>query len=110
MIKGEPIDNFSFHNKFHYNYDEGNSNFIWVLIFYILGSFGKIPRYAMHLVWSFSMGGCLFLSVGLFLNNYQLIKGGLFIVSILALLLMHTVLTKHQLFKERNDEKINPEQ
>ena len=81
-----------------------------VLIFYILGSFGKIPRYAMHLVWSFSMGGCLFLSVGLFLNNYQLIKGGLFIVGILALLLMHTVLTKHQLFKERNDEKINPEQ
>ena len=81
-----------------------------ILIFYILGSFGKIPRYAMHLVWSFSLGGCLFLSIGLFLSNYQLIKGGLFIISILALLLMHTVLTKHQLFKERNDEKINPEQ
>ena len=81
-----------------------------VLIFYILGSFGKIPRYAMHLVWSFSVGGCLFLSVGLFLNNYQLIKGGLFMIAILALLLTHTLLIKHHLFKERQDEKINPEQ
>ena len=81
-----------------------------VLIFYILGSFGKIPRYAMNLVWSFSMGGCLFLSIGLFLNNYQLIKGGLFMITILALLLMHTILTKYHLFKERKDEKINPKQ
>ena len=81
-----------------------------ILIFYILGSFGKIPRYAMNLVWSFSMGGCLFLSIGLFLNNYQLINGGLFMITILALLLMHTVITKHHLFKERKDEKINPKQ
>jgi len=79
-----------------------------VLIFYILGNFGKIPKYAMHLVWSFSLGGCLFLAIGLFLNHYQLIKGGLFIVGILALLLMHTILTKHHLCKEMNDEKINP--
>jgi len=81
-----------------------------VLIFYILGSFGKIPKYAMNLIWSFSAGGCLFLSIGLFLNNYQLIKGGLFIIIILALLLMHTLLIKHHLFKERQDEKINPKQ
>ncbi len=79
-----------------------------VLIFYILGSFGKIPKYAMNLVWSFSLGGCLFLAIGLFLNHYQLIKGGLFIIGILATLLFHTVLTKHELFKERDDEKINP--
>ena len=80
------------------------------LIFYILGRYGKIPRHAMNLVWSFSLGGCLFLSIGLFLNNYQLIRGGLFIIGLLALLLTHTVLTKHQISKERNDEKINPEQ
>ena len=79
-----------------------------VLIFYILGNFGKIPRYAMNLVWSFSMGGCLFLSIGLFLNNYQLIQGGIFIIVVLALLLAHTIITKRELFKERNDEKINP--
>ena len=79
-----------------------------ILIFYILGKFGKIPRCAMGLVWSFSMGGCLFLSIGLFLNNYQLIKGGIFIIVVLALLLIHTVLAKRELFRERNDEKINP--
>jgi len=62
----------------------------------------------MNLVWSFSMGGCLFLSIGLFLNNYQLIQGGIFIIVVLALLLAHTVITKRELFKERNDEKINP--
>ena len=50
------------------------------------------------------------LSIGLFLNNYQLINGGLFMITILALLLTHTVITKHHLFKERKDEKINPKQ
>jgi hypothetical protein len=34
----------------------------------------------------------------------------LFIIVILALLLMHTLLIKHHLFKERQDEKINPKQ
>tara|TARA_B110000503_G_scaffold77272_1_gene119106 strand:- start:1361 stop:1630 length:270 start_codon:yes stop_codon:yes gene_type:complete len=78
------------------------------LVFYILGKYGKIPRHAMNLVWSFSLGGCLFLSIGLFLNNYQLIRGGLFITGILVLLLIHTILTKHQKFKERLNDKINP--
>ena len=79
-----------------------------ILIFYILGNFGKIPRYAMILVWSFSMGGCLFLSIGLFLNNYQLIQGGILIIVVLALLLAHTIITKREIFKERHDEEINP--
>jgi len=79
-----------------------------VLIFYILGNLGKIPKYAMNLIWSFSLSGCLFLSIGLFLNNYELIRGGLFITGILALLLIHTVLTKHHLFKEKLNDEINP--
>ena len=56
---------------------------------------------------SFSLGGCLFLAIGLFLNNYQLIRGGLFIIGILVLLLTHTILTKHQKFKERINEEID---
>ena len=54
---------------------KATTTFIWnANILYTLGRFGKIPRYAMHFVWSFSLGGCLFLAIGLFLNNYQLIK------------------------------------
>jgi hypothetical protein len=79
-----------------------------MLVFYILGKYEKIPRHAMNLVWSFSLGGCLFLSIGLFLNNYELIRGGLFISGILAILLIHIVLTKYQTFKERIDNEINP--
>ena len=78
-----------------------------MLVFYTLGKYGKIPRHAMHFVWSFSLGGCLFLAIGLFLNNYQLIRGGLFIIGILVLLLIHTILTKHQKFKERINEEID---
>ena len=80
-----------------------------MLVFYTLGKYGKIPRHAMHFVWSFSLGGCLFLAIGLFLNNYQLIRGGLFIIVVLAFILLHNILAKHQTLKEIKDEKINPE-
>ena len=48
-----------------------------LFIFYILGKNSKIPTNTMVLVWGFSAGGCFFLWTGLFLNNFELIVGGL---------------------------------
>jgi len=80
-----------------------------LFIFYILGKNSKIPTNIMVLVWGFSAGGCFFLWTGLFLNNFELITGGLFIIVVLAFILLHNILTKHQTLKEIKDEKINPE-
>ena len=60
----------------------------------------------MGLVWLFSGGGCLFLWAGLSLNNIELVIGGLFLIAILAVILLHNILTRHHSLKETKDEKI----
>ena len=59
----------------------------------------------MGFVWLFSGGGCLFLWAGLSLNNIELVIGGLFINAILAVILLHNILTRHHSLKETKDEK-----
>ena len=76
-----------------------------VLIFYILGSFGKIPRYAMNLVWSFGIGGPLFLSTGILIENFFLIKGGIFILLMLSLILLHQIINEYYQNKEVVEEE-----
>ena len=79
-----------------------------LFIFYILGKNSKIPENLMGFVWLFSGGGCFFLWAGLSLNNIELIIGGLFIIAILAVILLHNILTRHHSLKKTKDEKINP--
>ena len=76
-------------------------------IVYNLGKHSKITDNVMDIVWLFSVGGCFFLWAGLSLNEYMLIKGGIFINSLLALILTHQILTKHYSLKKKENEKIN---
>jgi hypothetical protein len=76
-------------------------------VFYLFGKNGKISKHEMVFVWAFSASGSLFFGIGLFLQNHEIIKGGLFIIGILALIFIHQIITKHHLIKERNNEKIN---
>ena len=41
-----------------------------IFIFFIFGKDGKTPDLAMNLIWSFGIGGPLFLSSGIFLENF----------------------------------------
>ena len=45
-----------------------------MLVFYTLGKYGKIPRHAMHFVWSFSLGGCFIPSYWPFLKQLPVNK------------------------------------
>lgn len=76
-------------------------------IIYNLGKYSEISSRIMDVVWLSSVGGCFFLWTGLSLNNYTLIRGGLFIVSLLALILTHQILIKHYSIKQKKNEKIN---
>lgn len=76
-------------------------------IVYNLGKHSKITDNVMDIVWLISIGGCFFLWAGLSLNEYMLIKGGIFTTVLLALILMHQILTKHYSLKKKENEKIN---
>ena len=76
-------------------------------VFYLFGKNGEISKHEVIFIWAFSVSGPLFFGIGLFLENYDLILGGLFITSILALIFTHQIITKRQLIKESEDEKIN---
>ena len=76
-----------------------------LFIFYTLGSYSQIQKNLMDIVWFVSFGGCLFLWAGLSLNNFELIKGGLFIILILAFILLHQILIKKTQIKELSNEK-----
>jgi len=78
-----------------------------LFIFYTLGRDSQISKKTMDIVWFISLGGCFFLWAGLSLNNFQLIKGGLFIIMTLAFILFHRILIKNQEIKELKNEKSN---
>lgn len=78
-----------------------------ILIFYLLGKHSKIPANLMIMIWLFGFGGCLFLWAGLYLYNFQFIKGGLFIISILGFVFAHQIIIKYHFNKERINAKTN---
>ena len=74
-------------------------------IFYIFGKNGKIPENTMNLIWSFGLGGPLFFSKGIFIENFFLIKGGLFLLLMLSLVLLHQIINEYYQNKEVVDEE-----
>ena len=78
-------------------------------IFYLFGKYEKIPYSARQLLVVFANGGCLFLAGGLIMNNFFLIKGGLFIFIVHALIDAYFLLAQYQSNKsiEKEKEKSN---
>ena len=75
-----------------------------LFIFYTLGRHSQIQKNLMDIVWFVSFEGVYFY-IGLSLNNFELIKGGLFIILILAFILLHQILIKKTQIKELSNEK-----
>ena len=65
-------------------------------IFYLFGKYEKIPHSAKNIFFVVVNAGCLFLASGLIKNNYFLIKGGLFILIVHALIDAHFLISKYQ--------------
>ena len=76
-----------------------------VFIFYLFGKYEKIPDSARNIFFVVVNGGCLFLASGLIKNNYFLIKGGLFILIMHALIDVHFLISKYQKNKSIEKEK-----
>ena len=74
-------------------------------IFYLFGKYEKIPHSAKNIFFVVANAGCLFLASGLIKNNYFLIKGGLFILIMHALINAHFLISKYQSNKSIKKEK-----
>ena len=80
-----------------------------VFIFYLFGKYEKIPQSARNIFFVVVNAGCLFLASGLIMNNFFLIKGGLFIFIVHALIDAYFLLAQYQSNKsiEKEKEKSN---
>ena len=80
-----------------------------VLIFYFFGKDEKIPYSARDMFFILANGGCLFLAGGLIFENSFLIKGGIFILIVQALIDAHSIISKYLRNKsiEKEEEKSN---
>ena len=67
-----------------------------VLIFYFFGKDEKIPYSARDMFFILANAGCLFLAGGLIFENSFLIKGGIFILILKALIDAHFTISKYQ--------------
>ena len=67
-----------------------------VLIFYFFGKDEKIPYSARDMFFILANAGCLFLAGGLIFENSFLIKGGIFILIVKALIDAHFIISKYQ--------------
>ena len=78
-------------------------------IFYLFGKYEKIPHSARNIFFVIANAGCLFLASGLIMNNFFLIKGGLFIFIVHALINAYFLLAQYQSNKsiEKEKEKSN---
>ena len=78
-------------------------------IFYLLGKYEKILGSARNVFFVLANAGCLFLAGGLIINNAFLIKGGIFILIVQALIDAHFIISKYQKNKsiEKEEEKSN---
>ena len=77
------------------------------LIFYFFGKDEKIPYSARNIFFVLANAGCLFLAGGLIFENSFLIKGGIFILIVHALIDAHFIISKYQRKKsiEKEQEK-----
>jgi len=66
------------------------------LIFYFFGKDEKIPYSARDMFFILANAGCLFLAGGLIFENSFLIKGGIFILIVKALIDAHFIISKYQ--------------
>ena len=67
-----------------------------VLIFYFFGKDETIPYSARDMFFILANAGCLFLAGGLIFENSFLIKGGIFILILKALIDAHFIISKYQ--------------
>ena len=79
------------------------------LVFYFFGKNEKIPYSAREIFIVIANAGCLFLAAGLIKNNSFLIKGGIFILVVQALIDAHFLISKYLKNKscEKEEEKSN---
>jgi len=79
------------------------------LIFYFFGKDEKIPYSARDIFFILANGGCLFLAGGLIFENSFLIKGGIFILIVQALIDAHSIISKYLKNKsiEKEEKKSN---
>ena len=78
-------------------------------IFYLFGKHEKILGSARNVFFVLANAGCLFLASGLILENFFLIKGGIFILIVQVLIDVHFIISKYQRNKsiEKEEEKSN---
>ena len=75
------------------------------LIFYFFGKHEKIPYSAREIFFVVANAGCLFLAAGLIKNNSLLIKGGIYILVVQALIDAHFLISKYLKNKSREKEE-----
>ena len=73
--------------------------------FSVFWKFEKIPYSARQTIFVIGNGGCLFLAGGLITSNFFLIKGGIFILIIHALIDAHYLISRYEMFKELEKEE-----
>ena len=74
------------------------------LLFYFFGKDGKIPFSSRNIFFVIGNSGCLFLAGGIILENLFLVKIGIFILVIHALIDAHFIINKYlriKSFKEK---------
>ena len=75
------------------------------LIFYFFGKDEKIPYSARDMFFILANAGCLFLAGGLIFENSFLIKGGIFILILKALIDAHFIISKYQRNKSNKNKE-----
>ena len=79
-----------------------------VLLFYFFGKDEKIPYAARDIFFILANAGCLFLASGIIWENLFLIKVGIFILIVHALIDAHFIISKYlriKAFKEKENAK-----
>ena len=79
------------------------------LIFYFFGKDEKIPYSARDMFFILANAGCLFLAGGLIFENSFLIKGGIFILIVQALIDAHSIVSKYQRNKSVEKKEKKPD-
>ena len=75
------------------------------LVFYFFGKDQKIPYSSRNIFFVLANSGCLFLACGLIFENSFLIKGGIFILVVQALIDAHFLISKYLKNKSREKEE-----
>jgi len=79
------------------------------LLFYFFGKDEKVPYAARDIFFVIANAGCLFLAGGIILENLFLVKIGIFILIVQALIDAHFIISKYLIiksFKEKEKENV----